>query len=139
MTMKLSMPAVTELKPKITGLGVGGAGGNAVNNMINAQLGGVEFVVANTDAQALAQALTDRCIQMGPNVTQGLGAGSNPDVGRKAAEESIDELLESFSSSNKRFIKAGVGGGTSLRRSGDGGRRRLGGPARRHARLSGGA
>ena len=112
MTINLSMPAVTELKPKITVLGVGGAGGNAVNNMIHAQLGGVEFVVANADAQALAQSLTDRRIQLGVNVTQGLGAGSNPDVGRQAAEESLSEVMESFSSSHMVFITAGMGGGT---------------------------
>ena len=112
MTINLSMPAVTELKPKITVLGVGGAGGNAVNNMINAQLGGVEFVVANADAQALAQSLTDRRIQLGVNVTQGLGAGSNPDIGRQAAEESLSEVMESFASSHMVFITAGMGGGT---------------------------
>ena len=112
MTINLSMPAVTELKPKITVLGVGGAGGNAVNNMIHAQLGGVEFVVANADAQALAQSLTDRRIQLGVNVTQGLGAGSNPDVGRQAAEETLSEVMESFSSSHMVFITAGMGGGT---------------------------
>ncbi len=112
MTINIGMPAVTELKPKITVLGVGGAGGNAVNNMINAQLGGVEFVVANADAQALAQSLTDRRIQLGPNVTQGLGAGSNPEVGRQAAEETLSEVMESFSSSHMVFITAGMGGGT---------------------------
>ena len=112
MTINIGMPAVTELKPKITVLGVGGAGGNAVNNMINAKLGGVEFVVANADAQALAQSLTDRRIQLGPNVTQGLGAGSNPDVGRQAAEETLSEVMESFSSSHMVFITAGMGGGT---------------------------
>ena len=112
MTINLSMPAVTELKPKITVLGVGGAGGNAVNNMINAQLDGVEFVVANTDAQALAQSMTDRRIQLGVNVTRGLGAGSNPDVGRQAAEETLSEVMESFSTSHMVFITAGMGGGT---------------------------
>ena len=86
MTIKLSLPAMTELKPRITVVGVGGAGGNAVNNMISAQLDGVEFVVANTDAQALSQSLTDHRIQIGINVTQGLGAGSNPAVGAQAAE-----------------------------------------------------
>ena len=93
MTIKLSLPAMTELKPRITVVGVGGAGGNAVNNMISAQLDGVEFVVANTDAQALSQSLTDHRIQIGINVTQGLGAGSNPAVGAQAAEESMGEIM----------------------------------------------
>ena len=79
-------PTGPELKPRITVIGVGGAGGNAVNNMINSQLAGVEFIVANTDAQALQQAKTDRRIQLGVTTTQGLGAGSRPDIGRSAAE-----------------------------------------------------
>ena len=85
MTIKLSMPEVRELKPAITVIGVGGAGGNAVNNMIKANLEGVEFVVANTDAQALSQSLTECRIQLGVDITHGLGAGSRPDIGRAAA------------------------------------------------------
>ena len=91
MTINLSMPATHQLKPRITVVGVGGAGGNAVNNMITSHLEGVEFVVANTDAQALAQSLSERRIQLGVSITQGLGAGSRPDIGRAATEEAIDE------------------------------------------------
>ncbi len=112
MTINLSMPATHQLKPRITVVGVGGAGGNAVNNMITSHLEGVEFVVANTDAQALAQSLSERHIQMGVNITQGLGAGSRPDVGRAAAEEAIDEILEYLEGTNMVFITAGLGGGT---------------------------
>ena len=112
MTINLSMPVTHQLKPRITVVGVGGAGGNAVNNMITSHLEGVEFVVANTDAQALSQALSERRIQMGINITQGLGAGSHPDVGRAAAEEAIDDILEHLEGSNMVFITAGMGGGT---------------------------
>jgi cell division protein FtsZ len=103
-----------ELKPKITVIGVGGAGGNAVNNMIRAKLEGVEFVVANTDAQALTQSLVtpERRIQLGLSVTQGLGAGSKPDVGRSAAEESNDQVIDHLKGSNMVFITGGMGGGT---------------------------
>lgn len=103
-----------DLKPKITVVGVGGAGGNAVNNMIRSKLEGVEFVVGNTDAQALEQSLVDsnKRIQLGLNITQGLGAGSKPDVGRAAAEESIEEVTNHLSGSNMVFITAGMGGGT---------------------------
>lgn len=100
------------LKPTITVVGVGGAGGNAVNNMISAQLEGVSFVVANTDAQALDNALTDRVIQLGTNITQGLGAGANPDVGAASAEEAAENLMEQISGSHMVFITAGMGGGT---------------------------
>ena len=89
MTINLKMPDLTELKPRITVFGVGGAGGNAVNNMIQSGLQGVEFVVANTDAQALASSRAERIIQMGVAVTEGLGAGSQPEVGRAAAEEGL--------------------------------------------------
>ena len=93
MTIKLSMPNVeSELKPRITVVGVGGAGGNAVNNMIDSNLAGVEFLVCNTDAQALGQSNADRCIQLGVNITQGLGAGARPEVGRAAAEEALEEV-----------------------------------------------
>ena len=112
MTINISVPEPAELHPRITVIGVGGAGGNAVNNMIDAQLGGVDFVVLNTDSQSLAQSLTDRRIQLGVNVTQGLGAGSNPEVGRRAAEESLPEIMEMLSGSHMVFITAGMGGGT---------------------------
>ena len=112
MTINLSIPATHQLKPRITVVGVGGAGGNAVNNMITSHLEGVEFVVANTDAQALAQSLSERRIQLGATITQGLGAGSRPDVGRAATEEAIDEIVEHIQDSNMVFITAGMGGGT---------------------------
>jgi len=102
----------TELKPKITVIGVGGAGGNAVNNMIASKLEGVEFIVANTDAQALAQSRTERRVQLGTVVTQGLGAGSRPDIGRAAAEESLEEIVAQINGANMVFITAGMGGGT---------------------------
>ena len=102
----------SELKPRITVVGVGGAGGNAVNNMIRAKLEGVEFVVANTDAQALGQSIAERKLQLGVGVTQGLGAGSRPDVGRVAAEESMSDLLEHIQGSHMVFVAAGMGGGT---------------------------
>lgn len=102
----------TRLSPRITVVGVGGAGGNAVNNMITSGLEGCEFLVCNTDAQALQQSLADRKIQLGTNVTQGLGAGARPDVGRAAAEESIDEILNYLEGSNMVFITCGMGGGT---------------------------
>ncbi len=112
MSINLKMPDLTELKPRITVFGVGGAGGNAVNNMIGAGLQGVEFVVANTDAQALATSRADRLVQMGVAVTEGLGAGSQPEVGRAAAEEVIDEINDHLSGSHMVFITAGMGGGT---------------------------
>jgi len=112
MSIKLGAPEVKELKPRITVLGVGGAGGNAVNNMIAAKLEGVDFVVANTDAQSLAQSKAQRRIQMGTKVTEGLGAGARPDVGRAGAEESLEEILEQISGSHMVFITAGMGGGT---------------------------
>jgi cell division protein FtsZ len=112
MTIKLRAPETTELKPRITVLGVGGAGGNAVNNMIASKLEGVEFVVANTDAQSLIQSKATRKIQMGARVTEGLGAGAQPDIGRAGAEESLDEILEQIGSSHMVFITAGMGGGT---------------------------
>ena len=112
MSVNVSLPTEPELKPRITVVGVGGAGGNAINNMIQANLSGVEFVVANTDAQALTQSLCDRRIQLGINITQGLGAGARPDIGRAAAEEVMDEVLEHLKGSNMVFIAAGMGGGT---------------------------
>jgi cell division protein FtsZ len=112
MTINLKMPDITELKPKITVFGVGGAGGNAVNNMIRSGLEGVEFVCANTDSQALMSARAERLIQMGVAVTEGLGAGSMPDVGRAAAEEVIDEINDHLAGSHMVFVTAGMGGGT---------------------------
>jgi len=112
MTINLQAPDITELKPKITVFGVGGAGGNAVNNMIKSGLEGVEFVVANTDAQALTSSRSDKVVQMGLQVTEGLGAGSQPEVGRQAAEEVIDEINDYLNGSHMAFITAGMGGGT---------------------------
>ncbi|MCR4266043.1 cell division protein FtsZ, partial [Nitratireductor sp. ZSWI3] len=112
MTINLQKPDITELKPRITVFGVGGGGGNAVNNMINAGLRGVEFVVANTDAQALTQSKAERLIQLGAAVTEGLGAGSQPEVGRAAAEECIDEIVDHLASTHMCFVTAGMGGGT---------------------------
>ena len=112
MAINLKMPDITELKPRITVFGVGGAGGNAVNNMIQTGLQGCDFVVANTDAQALAQTKSERLIQMGVAVTEGLGAGSQPEVGRAAAEEVLDEINDHLSGSHMVFITAGMGGGT---------------------------
>jgi cell division protein FtsZ len=112
MTINLKIPDIRELKPRITVFGVGGAGGNAVNNMITAGLQGVDFVVANTDAQALTLSKAERIIQMGVQVTEGLGAGSQPDVGRVAAEEVIDEIRDHLSGAHMVFVTAGMGGGT---------------------------
>ncbi len=113
MTISISMPTVeTELKPRILVVGVGGAGGNAVENMIQSRLEGVEFLVANTDAQALSHSSAERKIQLGLTVTQGLGAGSRPEVGGAAAEEAMDQILEHMQSSHMVFITAGMGGGT---------------------------
>src|SRR5580765_1301487 len=112
MTINLNVPDIREMKPRITVFGVGGAGGNAVNNMIAAGLQGVDFVVANTDAQALTMSKAERIIQMGTQVTQGLGAGSQPDVGAAAAQEVIDEIRDHLSGANMVFVTAGMGGGT---------------------------
>ena len=113
MSINLTVPqTMQELRPRITVIGVGGAGCNAVNNMISANLDGVDFLVANTDGQALAHSLAPRKIQLGTNLTAGLGAGSKPDIGRQAAEESMDEVLAELSDCNMVFITAGMGGGT---------------------------
>src|SRR3984885_9577494 len=113
MSINLHIPTkIEQLRPTITVIGVGGAGGNAVNNMIAADLEGVNFVVANTDAQALDNSLTDRTIQLGHGITKGLGAGANPEVGRAAAEEARDEISAYVEGSNMVFITAGMGGGT---------------------------
>src|SRR5690242_16117821 len=112
MSINLKIPDIRELKPRLTVFGVGGAGGNAVNNMITAGLQGVDFVVANTDAQALTSSKAERVIQMGVQVTQGLGAGSQPEVGRAAAEEVIDEIRDHLTGAHMVFVTAGMGGGT---------------------------
>ncbi|MEM8958973.1 MAG: cell division protein FtsZ, partial [Pseudomonadota bacterium] len=111
-TLNLIVPEHEELKPKITVFGVGGAGGNAVNNMIEKELDGVEFVIANTDAQALQGAKAKSRIQMGARVTEGLGAGARPSVGAAAAEETIEEIVDHLAGSHMCFITAGMGGGT---------------------------
>jgi cell division protein FtsZ len=112
MTINLKIPDIRELKPRITVFGCGGAGGNAVNNMIASGLQGVDFVVANTDAQALTMSKAERIIQMGVQVTEGLGAGSQPEVGRQAAEEVIDEIRDHLQGAHMVFVTAGMGGGT---------------------------
>src|SRR3954465_13386015 len=112
MAARLQAPDIQELRPRITVFGVGGAGRHPVNNMIDSGLIGCEFVVANTDAQALTSSRSERIIQMGLAVTQGLGAGSQPDVGRAAAEEVMDEIRDQLSGSHMAFITAGMGGGT---------------------------
>ncbi|MGB3148789.1 MAG: cell division protein FtsZ [Paracoccaceae bacterium] len=112
MALNLTMSDREELKPRITVFGVGGAGGNAVNNMITQALEGVEFVVANTDAQALAQSHAKARIQMGVRVTEGLGAGARPSVGAAAAEETIEEIVDHLAGAHMCFITAGMGGGT---------------------------
>jgi cell division protein FtsZ len=112
MTINLKVPDLTELKPRITVFGVGGAGGNAVNNMIASGLLGVEFVVANTDAQALLSSSAERRIQMGTHVTEGLGAGSKPEIGAAAAEEAMADIKAHLSGCHMTFITAGMGGGT---------------------------
>jgi cell division protein FtsZ len=112
MTFKVFAPETKELKPRIVVFGVGGAGGNAVNNMIEAGLEGVEFVVANTDAQQLAFSKTEKRVQLGVQVTQGLGAGAHPEVGMSAAEESTVEIGEHLDGAHMVFITAGMGGGT---------------------------
>jgi len=105
-------PETSELKPRITVVGVGGAGGNAVNNMIQRELGGVDFVVTNTDAQALSQSKSDHRIQLGAHLTQGLGAGAKPEIGRAAAEEAIEDVLAELKNTHMAFVAAGMGGGT---------------------------
>jgi len=112
MTLNLSVPGQDELKPRITVFGVGGAGGNAVNNMIDKALDGVDFVVANTDAQALSQTRADGRIQLGVKVTEGLGAGAKASIGAAAAEESIEQIVDHLAGAHMCFITAGMGGGT---------------------------
>ncbi|WP_265518917.1 cell division protein FtsZ [Nitratireductor luteus] len=103
---------ISEMRPKITIIGVGGGGGNAINNMIAQNLQGVDFVVANTDAQALSMSKAERLIQLGANSTEGLGAGSAPEIGQAAAEETIDEIMDHLSGTHMCFVTAGMGGGT---------------------------
>jgi cell division protein FtsZ len=112
MTLKLSIPVTNDLSPRITVIGVGGAGGNAVNNMIDKALEGCEFVVANTDAQALQNSRSPNKLQLGARVTEGLGAGARPEVGAAAAEESIEDIVERLAGCHMCFITAGMGGGT---------------------------
>ena len=112
MSIKLQLPKVMDLKPRITVIGVGGAGGNAVNNMIASGLVGVDYIVANTDAQALQGSSAERRIQLGVNLTEGLGAGSKPEIGQAAAEEAIEEIKAQIIGSHMVFIAAGMGGGT---------------------------
>ena len=112
MSINLTVPNLSELKPRITVFGVGGAGGNAVNNMIESGLEGVEFVIANTDAQAMQHNAAQRRIQMGTALTQGLGAGSQPQVGAAAAEEALPEIMDHLAGAHMVFITAGMGGGT---------------------------
>lgn len=112
MTLNLKLPESVILKPKITVVGVGGAGGNAVNNMICSNLQGANFVAANTDAQALEHSQAETKIQLGENITRGLGAGASPDIGKAAAEESMADLMDAIHGSNMLFITAGMGGGT---------------------------
>ncbi|ASK86890.1 cell division protein FtsZ [Sphingorhabdus sp. SMR4y] len=112
MSINIGPPEVEELKPKIAVIGVGGAGGNAIANMIAAQVEGVDFIVSNTDAQSLNSSTAERRIQLGPDITQGLGAGSRPEVGRAAAEETIDLVEQALEGTHMCFIAAGMGGGT---------------------------
>ena len=114
MTLNLTVPvqAHTDFTPRITVIGVGGGGTNAVNNMIASNLTGVEFIVANTDAQQLVHSKADRRVQLGPHLTQGLGAGAKPEIGRAAAEEAADELMRHLEGVHMVFVTAGMGGGT---------------------------
>jgi cell division protein FtsZ len=112
MNGRVQLPKVTDLRPRITVIGVGGAGGNAVNNMIASGLSGVRYVVANTDAQALAVSSAEHRIQLGASLTEGLGAGSKPEIGQAAAEEAIEDLRAQLAGSHMVFIAAGMGGGT---------------------------
>jgi cell division protein FtsZ len=112
MSIDFIRPEVDELRPRISVIGVGGAGGNAIANMMRADVQGVDFIVANTDAQALNNSTADRRIQLGLKITQGLGAGSRPEIGRAAAEETIDEIIQALEGAHMCFIAAGMGGGT---------------------------
>jgi cell division protein FtsZ len=109
---EVTIQNITHLKPRIAVIGVGGGGGNAVNNMITQNLAGVEFIVANTDAQALSMSKAPRLIQLGLTVTEGLGAGSLAEVGQAAAEEAVDEIMDHLAGTHMCFVTAGMGGGT---------------------------
>ena len=115
MSIEIGPPLVDELKPRISVIGVGGAGGNAIANMIAAQVEGVDFIVANTDAQALNASPAERRIQLGPRITEGLGAGSRPEIGRAAAEETILSVEQALEGAHMVFIAAGMGGRSSGR------------------------
>ncbi len=112
MSINIGPPSVEELRPRISVIGVGGAGGNAVANMVRAEIEGVDFIVANTDAQSLNNSVAEHRIQLGPEITQGLGAGSRPEIGRAAAEETVAEIERALDNVNMVFIAAGMGGGT---------------------------
>jgi len=112
MSINISLPKTVELKPRIVVIGIGGAGGNAVNNMIASGLNGVEFIVANTDAQALEMSSAAKRVQMGTGITQGLGAGMRPEIGEQSAEESLAEIMEHLDGAHMLFVAAGMGGGT---------------------------
>ncbi|WOE76158.1 cell division protein FtsZ [Alterisphingorhabdus coralli] len=112
MSIDIGPPAMDELRPRIAVIGVGGAGGNAIANMIAASVEGVDFIIANTDAQALNSSVAEQRIQLGPDITQGLGAGSRPEVGRAAAEETMAEIDKTLDGAHMCFIAAGMGGGT---------------------------
>ncbi len=112
MSIDFIRPEVDELRPRISVIGVGGAGGNAVANMISSDVQGVDFIVANTDAQALNASAADRRIQLGLKITQGLGAGSRPEIGKAAAEETMAEIEKALQGAHMCFIAAGMGGGT---------------------------
>ena len=112
MSIDFIRPEVDELRPRISVIGVGGAGGNAIANMIRRDVQGVDFLVANTDAQALKQSSAGQRIQLGAKITQGLGAGSRPEIGRAAAEETIDQVQKALEGAHMCFIAAGMGGGT---------------------------
>jgi cell division protein FtsZ len=112
MSINIGPASTDELRPKITVIGIGGAGGNAIANMINSEIEGVDFIAANTDAQALTTSLAEKRIQLGPDITGGLGAGARPEVGRAAAEETVKEIDDALDGVNMVFIAAGMGGGT---------------------------
>ena len=112
MPINITAPELRELKPRIVVLGVGGAGGNAINNMLEAGIEGVEFYAANTDAQALKMNFAECKIQLGANLTRGLGAGAKADIGQAAADESMNEIISLLQGANMVFVTAGMGGGT---------------------------
>ena len=112
MTINIKAPDIKELKPRILVLGVGGAGGNAINGMIDAGLQGVEFIAVNTDAQDLKLSKATTKVQMGINLTKGLGAGAKLDIGQAAADESLNDIINILQGTNMVFITAGMGGGT---------------------------